>query len=564
MLVGMNTEQTLVREASSDERRRPSRAWWAPIAAIGTPTLLVGLHALVYGRWIIDDAAITFAYVRSIATGLGPVLQPGADVVEGYSNPAWLALLVVGHKLGLFDHGTLFGIPDYVAFPKLLALLACAVLYAAFYRVALALTRRPVTVTIVAGAITAAVPSFVIWCFSGLENSLLAAAVGWLAACIATAAAGGTLLTRRTALICGLVAAVAGLTRPDGMIYLLAYPLAVLLLVRAPRAAKLRHAAIATAAFTVPLGAFLLWRYTTFGEFVPNTAIAKAQGLPDLIGLARPFELVLFTGVAPALLGTAFVVIAVRRKGSDASGLLALLIVFGLAALAFAILEGDWMGQRRFATPIWATGALIIAVANAQVLAGADAGQRRRVWIASAVTAVVAAPVLAHSAVTFRADPTVPVCAVASYAGWTVNAYADALGLHDATIATPDVGGTALVSDLTIIDLGGLADAPIAHRWAAGDTAGLRDDVFAAQPEFIETHHEWSDTTGLIDDPRLAADYVALVQTSRTDGLWVRRDLAAQLTALGALPVAPKALPLKADDPYQLADPLASCGELRP
>ena len=325
-----------------------------------------------------------------------------------------------------------------------------------------------------------------------------------------------------------------------------------------------RYAAIGTAAFAVPLGAFLVWRYATFGEFVPNTAIAKAQGLPDLIGIARPFELILFTGVTPALVGAVFVVIVLRRKSVDTSGLLALLIVFGLAALAFAILEGDWMGQRRFATPIWAIGALIIAVSGAQVLAGADARERRRVWIAGVAAVVIAAPVLAHSAMTFRADPTVPMCAVASYAGWTVNEYADALGLDDASIATPDIGGTALVSDLTIIDLGGLADAPLARRWAAGDAAGLRDDVFAARPEFIETHHEWSDTTGLIDDPRLAADYVEVVRTSRTDGLWVRRDLADRLTAQGGLPVSPKALPLKADDPYQLADPLASCAELRP
>lgn len=563
MLVGMSSEQTVVERPDLNGVQRRTSVW-APVAAIGTPTLLVGLHALVYGGWIIDDAAITFAYVRSVATGLGPVLQPGADPVEGYSNPAWLALLVVGHMMRLFDHGTLFGVPDQVMFPKLLALICCAVLYAAYYRVAKALTRSPVTVTIVAGAITAAIPSFVIWCFSGLENSLLAAAVGWLAASIATAAHHNRLLNTRTALLCGALAAVAGLTRPDGMIYLLAYPLAVLLLTRAGLGDKLRSAGIGTAAFAVPLGALLLWRYATFGELVPNTAIAKSQGLPDLIGLARPFELILFTGVAPAVLGTVFVVLVLRRKTGDASGLKALLLVFALAAVAFAILEGDWMGQRRFATPIWATGALMIAVAGAQLVAGAEARERRRVWASCALGTLIAAPVLAHSAWTFRADPTVPMCAVASYAGWTVNDYAAALRLDDATVATPDIGGTALVSDLRIIDLGGLADAQLAQRWSQDDAAGLRDDVFAARPEFIETHHEWSDTTGLVDDPRLATDYVEIHRTSRTDGLWVRRDLAAALTASGALPTSPKALPLRSDDPYQLVDPLASCGELRP
>ncbi|TRW83170.1 hypothetical protein FK535_10870 [Mycolicibacterium sp. 018/SC-01/001] len=558
----MTTEQILENRQSE----RAHRGTWAPAVAIGTPTLLVGLHALVYGRWIIDDAAITFAYVRSFAAGLGPVLQPGAAPVEGYSNPAWLALLLLGDKVRLFDHGTLFGVPDQVLFPKLLALACCAALYASLYRVASILTRFPVAVTIVAGAITAAIPSFVIWCFSGLENSLLAAAVGWLAAMIATAAARGRLATTRTALICGLLAALAGLTRPDGVIYLLAYPLAVLLLGGVARRDALRCAAVGTAAFAVPIGALLTWRFLTFGELVPNTAIAKSQGLPGLIGLARPFELVLFTGVAPGLLGAVLVVLVLRdgrtRGDGQRSGLLGLLLVFGLAALAFAILEGDWMGQRRFATPIWATGALIIAVAGAQLAADADARGRRRVLGAGVAAALIAAPVLAHSAVTFRSNPTVPMCAVASYAGWTPEKYAQVLGLTDAAVATPDIGGTALVSDLRIIDLGGLADAQLARRWSSDDVAGLRDDVFAARPEFIEIHHEWSDTTGLIEDPRLAAEYVEVTRTSRTDGMWVRRDVAARLTDAGPLPVAQNAVPLRSDDPYQLVDPLASCGEL--
>ncbi len=102
----------------------PARGWprWASwLVAIGLPTLLVAAHALVYGLWLVDDAGITFAYARSIAAGAGPVLQPGAPPVEGYSNPAWLALLVLGRWLGLFDHSTWFGVPDLVAYPKALA-----------------------------------------------------------------------------------------------------------------------------------------------------------------------------------------------------------------------------------------------------------------------------------------------------------------------------------------------------------------------------------------------------------------------------------------------------------
>ena len=37
------------------------------------PTAVAAGHASLYGRWEVDDAGITFAYARSVATGAGPV-----------------------------------------------------------------------------------------------------------------------------------------------------------------------------------------------------------------------------------------------------------------------------------------------------------------------------------------------------------------------------------------------------------------------------------------------------------------------------------------------------------
>jgi hypothetical protein len=62
------------------------------------------------------DEAKTFGYARNVAAGLGPVLQPGAEPVEGYSNPTWPAPLAVGARIGLFNSGAIFGVPDYVLF----------------------------------------------------------------------------------------------------------------------------------------------------------------------------------------------------------------------------------------------------------------------------------------------------------------------------------------------------------------------------------------------------------------------------------------------------------------
>ena len=95
------------------EPRRP----WEWVLAAAVPMVLTGLHARIYGQWIVDDAGLSFAYARSLATGAGPVLQPGSAPVEGFSNPTWVAVLAVGRALHLFDHGAWFGTPELLCTP---------------------------------------------------------------------------------------------------------------------------------------------------------------------------------------------------------------------------------------------------------------------------------------------------------------------------------------------------------------------------------------------------------------------------------------------------------------
>ncbi|GAB3496472.1 hypothetical protein GCM10027521_46440 [Amycolatopsis cihanbeyliensis] len=180
--------------AASAPPSRP-KAHWSLLGALGailTGTALIAVHAAFYGHWIMDDAAITFAYSRNLAEGHGAVLQPGAEPVEGFSNPAWMLLLALGKLVGLFDTGMLFGVPDYVLFPKGLALLCCAGILTLIYFAARTVSPRPRLITLAAGAGLAAIPSFVIWCFSGLENSLYAlCVVGIATSCCARSTRAG-------------------------------------------------------------------------------------------------------------------------------------------------------------------------------------------------------------------------------------------------------------------------------------------------------------------------------------------------------------------------------------
>ncbi|NDZ91580.1 hypothetical protein G3I23_39665, partial [Streptomyces sp. SID10115] len=334
--------------------------WWADAAAVVGGGALVALHGSRLGQWVVDDAAITFAYARSIDEGLGPVQQPGAEPVEGYSNPAWLALLVAGRRLGLFDHRAVSGIPDLVLYPKALGLLCVLVTLAAVACAARRLVARSWLVTALAGVLLGANVSFVAWTFSGLENPLYACVATVLAAVLVRAVAADSLLGRGPAAASGLLALVAALTRPDGAVLAGAYPLLVLLTVGD---AKMRHrvraAMLSAVAFAVPYALFLVWRLAVFGRLVPNTAVAKAQELPDAELFSRTTgELLTFAGWPAVLVAAALLGIALTRRGMPRTALAAVVLPLALTLCAYGVLEPDWMGMHRFATPVWPLAAL--------------------------------------------------------------------------------------------------------------------------------------------------------------------------------------------------------------
>ena len=534
----------------------------AAVVSVVVPTVLAGLHALAYGRWIVDDAAITFAYARSIATGAGPVLQPGGPEVEGWSNPSWLAVHVVGRWLGLFDHGSWFGVPDYVTFPKMIALLCCAGMFAAMRVAAGVLGRHPSLITLVAGSVTSLVPSFVIWCFSGLENSMLALAVVGIAAVLARAVATDRLLTPATAVSAGLLAALAALTRPDGLIYLTAFPLVALLFVTRQRLrASVGMAALAVAVALVPFGLYLLWRVLTFHALVPNTALAKAQGVPSPVDLAKSADLLAYFGWALVLVGVVAVGAVLIRPSRVRAALTAVVVPLGLAVIAFGVLLPDWMGQFRFATPVWPLAALATTAAVAAVLPVLAVRGRVVLAVATALALVLSGSSWEQQLSGFRAAPTVPVCLVAQVSGREFNDYADALRVPGGTVLLPDVGGSALVSRLRVVDLAGLADREIAVFWRDGDMAGLRDLVFdEVKPTFLHAHGYWADRTGVLVDTRLSRDYVLLKSNPVEGENWVRRDVVPDAAALDAARLA--GVRAQAERVARDAAPRGSCGDL--
>ncbi|MFG2647339.1 hypothetical protein [Streptomyces sp. NPDC048436] len=500
-------------------------------------TLLIALRASALGQWIVDDAAITFAYARSVDEGLGPVQQPGADPVEGYSNPSWLALLLVGRRLGLFDHGSLLGVSDLVLYPKALALLCTAGVLACVAVAARAvLPGRAWAVTLLTGGVLALNLSYVAWSFSGLENPLYALTAAATGALLVRAAVRGTLLRPAVAASAGALALLAALTRPDGAVFAAAYPLTVLLFLRADGIARAARAvALSSATFALPYAAFLLWRRATFGLWVPNTAVAKAQQAPGLAQLADAGELLTYGGWALALIGAACAGRALARPGAPRRGLVALLVPLALTLLAYGVLGRDWIALYRFATPVWVLAATALALATCTVWHAEHPRARALIGCSLAGALLLSAAGQAAQNHRFVHRPTLSMCFVAERYGHTFNAYAAYLGLRDATVALPDLGGTLLTSRLRVVDVAGLTDRRVADAYAAGDTAALRHYVLnEVRPELLHVHAAWTRKSGLTMPRLTAAGYVPLYRED-TGGDFVRAGAVrdpARITAL--------------------------------
>ena len=580
--VGGNSDEDMTASALSEtpERDLPDdpapattdRGWGArlaPVLAILAGVAAVGWHATRYGHWIVDDAAITFSYARSFADGLGPVLQPGAPPVEGFSDATWMVLLGLGKLAGLFDHGTIFGLPDYVLFPKALGLLFTGGILTASYIAAKQIfTRFAWLVTLVVGLTLATIPSFVIWVVSGLENSLFAFSVVTLAVLLFVSVHRERVLTARVAIFSGLLVAFAALTRPEGLIYAGAYPLVLLFgLQRGQFFKSLRHAVLSIAAFAVPFGAYLAWRHAEFGRLLANPSVAKRQGLPGLDALRRPFELFGYAGWAGAIVLTLVVLFALW-KAPWRRALRALVVPLGLGIVAYGVMVGDWMYQHRFASPVWPLAVLAGTMALGEVLRRGKVVQRVSVVAVVVLAAIPSAIGFVHSADAFAKNPNITACLVADRFGRGFNTYADILGLQHASLLLPDLGGSSMTSRLELVDMAGLVNKPIADLVHDGNHQGLRDYVFdMVKPTFIHSWGPWAAGNGIALDPRLDRDYV-LIYSSPVEGLrngdWVRKDAVTDPAKLKAAQAfAATTMPEVAADRF--GGPLDDCGPiLRP
>jgi len=244
-------------------------------APMGWPTWLALLvcAAGVYCGWrelwhMADDAYITFRYASNAMLGRGLVWNPAPFApVDGNTYFLWsLVLLAVWRLFGVLPPDAANTISLLFGF-AILFVLARAMLRAVLPA---SLERARFLLLCLALAFVASNRAFL----ASLSSGLGIAMFDW---CVLTwvllVSSRQTAASPRRWLLAGVVAAVSGLSRPEGHLVVLATCALIVVWCRSAR--RLGAGVAAIAAAVLPIATHLVWRRLTFGDWMPCPYYAK-------------------------------------------------------------------------------------------------------------------------------------------------------------------------------------------------------------------------------------------------------------------------------------------------
>lgn len=559
-------------EVAGRLRHRAASRWMAldPVdrAQLGAVLLIVAtvytFHYLVF-TWpqpfFIEDSAISFSYARNLVDGEGLVPYPGGERVEGYSNASWTFLLAGAYAVGLspFFASKIFG-----------WLFGAAALGYAWAIARRALPEEKGWYAVLAPLLLAFSTQFVLWCSSGLENSLfcvLLAAGTWR---LAKEIQDGVVAPWSALAFVGLT-----MTRPDGVAYA-AIALFTRLLATVVRRQWLGGLAWIVAA-AVPWGAYNAWRYQYFAWWWPNTYYAKEKAFKPFVWTTNGWKqfreyawtygivwttplvvlgvagwrgwrrwisilLVAFlavfllwdgrTGVPPALtneltgwlsknwsdarvwyllFGSVLLgALTFGRPGWEVRGMLWASFCTGVFFSVWS--QGDWMkGYRWFSltsVPLFTLMAVGIGTLL-PMLPAAGRTIRGTVPVGVVYAAVLVGAIGAPNVVgssTFVEKPETGVRDVRKRVNY-MSWVQRRLGIEHVTLLDVDMGAHMWYSGWDIVDIAGLIDVPISrHKWQRSFT---EDYIFEERkPDFAHVHGSWANTSKIPKVDRWAEEYV--------------------------------------------------------
>lgn len=398
------------------------------------------------GDWIVDDAAITFAYSENLVRGYGLVLHPNHPPEEAYSNTLWMLILALVRFLG---------VPIPPAAKILCIMIGGLTVLWTLYLGRRAMGDPPIPERCAVFTAVLLGAPYIVWSVSGLEHSLQSF--------LFVAMVAGASSEKHRGWVTGVCLALLMLLRPET-------PLVggVVVLTLAWRQysgdgiASLGRLWPAVLLPAVAGGGLLAFRLWYFGDPLPNPFYAKASDanfihLVNVVGGGWNYVLTWVTSsgflvVAPAL------ILMKLRKAPAALHVAAALVAGQLAFAVYA--GGDWMGCWRFIAPIVPLLALLTAYALSQSKVAMRPREGRTLGLAVSALLVLC---MARQLVLFETQPTTPQAIVAQI-GHEFVSLASRLGIDEPTLAHHDAGGTSYDARIDLIDLGGLGNRAIAKH----------------------------------------------------------------------------------------------------
>ncbi len=483
------------------------------------PWLLAAVAVLLglsFGACTQDDAFISFRYAENLLAGHGLVYNPG-ELVEGITNLLWTLLLAGCMALGA----------EPVVSSTLLGLLALAglVLISARLGAPRALAGR------LAAALVAMDAALALEAVQGLETVFytLLVTAGILLG-LKESASGKSHLP--SSALFGLAA----LTRPEGPLLWagLHAGLALETWRSAGRGAalrQLRRTALGAWPLFLLLAGLLAWRWTTYGELVPNTWYAKSGG--GIHALQRGLRYLWLHALCHPLL---WLLVAARPfAGPRSPASLTVAAVAGLHLLYVIHVGGDFKATFRFVAPVLPCLALL-AAESALLLAGrAKPALRWALALALAGLALHGYLPLYQSNASVARDRHANLEARKMAGDWLAAAFP-----AQTWMAIHSAGVIPYYAGLPTIDMWGLSDKHIARVRNPNQGKGMpgheKTDpayVFARQPTLYlpEDHVIILQPHRQEPEPGFPADFakrykpVCLPVKGRWINMWVRRDL---------------------------------------
>jgi hypothetical protein len=477
----------------------------------------------LFRTFFIDDAFITFRYVRQFVAGNGLVYNIG-ERVEGYSNFLWVMLLALPHAFGAELITTARVLSAALSVGSLLLTYSLA---------------RSAPYPVLAPIMLAAAAPFGAWAMGGLETSLFAFLV------IASVTAFIYEEERGRGAISGVLFGLLALARPEGVLF---FALAIgfrawrLFSSSTGRVVKIESRDWARlAGFIALFVPHFLWRLSYYGYPLPNTVYAKSMGLHPRALIEGVYYL--FDGLT-ALGGPLLLLLPAGILLFQSQELRYRFISACCGAyLLFSVVGGgDWMPMHRFWVHIMP---LLIVLVHAGLMKLAALIAPRWAWLTRTGFALAQTAFLYFGVL--HAVFVVGIGRV--YAPLPYNpllvAYVRQHWQPGDVIAVSDAGeiAYALPLEARVVDMFGLADAHIAHLTpqfpsgllGRGDVFGKWDVdyVLAQNPRFVQVHILGQKENGefiaqhtaerlLVNDPRFRARYRQVSDKPELSGLFER------------------------------------------